>query len=279
MAFDKNFNPALQQIIYAHLHPLLSLSLSYRYFSPKYIAIHSNSFAESSGTRNERGLYLGLETFPFRSVVLNAYIDSYRFPWMRYDDSAPYSGTDFMINARWIWNRDFYIKAYFKQELFYEKEKSDFYISEMSEASTSRFFIQTNYDFSENLHFRNKFELKNSNFREEKKTGYLLYQEVSRKFPEIKFSINLRYTIFDIPDWNTRIYSWEHDLLYSFYTPVFYKTGQNILINIRYTIKNFKLGMKGSFNFYKNEYSGGSGVEKRSGKIFSLLKVQMIYSI
>ncbi|MCK4922920.1 MAG: helix-hairpin-helix domain-containing protein, partial [Bacteroidales bacterium] len=37
-ALDKNYNLAIQQIINAYLHPLLSMSLSYRYFSPRYIS-------------------------------------------------------------------------------------------------------------------------------------------------------------------------------------------------------------------------------------------------
>lgn len=280
IALDGNHNLAIQQILNAYLHPLLSMSMSYRYFSPRYIALHSNSFSESSKTRNEKGFYLGIETFPFRFLILNAYIDSYSFPWMRYNDTAPYSGTDLLINAKWLWNKNFDIKTLFKKELFHEKTLSKINnIAEMNAANNIRFVLQTNYAISDQLNLKNKIEIKYFQTHDQKQTGYLLYQEISKKFPDKMLSINFRYTMFDIPDWSVRIYSWEHDLLYSFCTPVFYRTGQNILFNLRYTYKNIKFGVKGSFNIYKNEYSSGSGVEKRSGTIFSTFKIQWIYTI
>lgn len=278
-AIDKNKNIAGQHIIQAHIHPLLNMSMSYRFFSPKYIALHSNSFSESSNTRNEKGFYLGVESFPFRTIILNAYIDLYSFPWMRYDDTSPYSGTDFTINGKWLLKKNFYIKMLIKKEYFSEKVITETHIAEMKEAVSSRFSIQTNYDFSENMIFRNKIEIKNYQHNQYKANGYLIYQEVNSKIPTKNLSVNFRYTIFEIPDWSVRIYSWEHDLLYSFYTPVFYKTGQNILINIRFGYKKFKLGAKGSFTIYSNEYSSGSGIENRSGRNFSTWKIQWIYSI
>ena len=152
-------------------------------------------------------------------------------------------------------------------------------ISGMEAANNSRFLLQTNYDYSENLSFRNKIEIKSYLSAENILSGHLLYQEVNMKFPTNHLSMNLRYTMFDIPDWKVRIYSWEHDLLYSFYTPAFYRTGQNILVNFRYSNKKLKLGLKGSFNFYKDEYTSGNGADLRIGKVFSVLKVQWVYSL
>ena len=280
IALDKNRHIAMQQIITAYLHPLFTLSLGYRYYSPKYIAWLGKSFSESSSIRNEKGFYLGMETYPFRFLIFNAYIDNYSFPWIRYNDSSPYYGTDILLNGKWLVKRNFYVRTLFKKEYSFTKETSDISrISVMEKEKDHRFSVLTNYEYSDQLSFKNKLEIKINQSVNNEETGYLLYQEINKKFFNKLLSINFRYTMFDIPDWSVRIYSWEHDLLYGFSVPVFYKSGQNILFNFRYTHRRIKLGFKTSISFYNKEYTAGNGYEKRTGDVFSTWKFQWVYSI
>ena len=280
VALDKNHHLAFQQIINANLHPLFTISLAYRYYSPQYISWLSKSLAESSPLKNEEAIYLGIETYPFRFLILNAYIDNYKFPWIRYSASSPYSGTDILLSGKWIVNSSFYIKTLMKNECSHIKEFNEINrIPRMEAIKNSRFSIQTNYNYTDLISFKNKIEIKASHSEHDTQKGYLLYQEINKKFFNEHLSLNLRYTLFDIPNWSVRIYSWEHDLLYGFSVPVYYKSGQNILVNLRYSGSKLKLGLKTSISVYNNEYSSGNGVDERNGRIYSTWKFQWVYTI
>lgn len=81
--------------------PRVDLVMQARSFSPGYVSIQESPFAEGSRAQNETGVYLGLEWRPASTFRLSAYVDRYRFPWLKYGVDAPSEGMDAMVRLAW----------------------------------------------------------------------------------------------------------------------------------------------------------------------------------
>ena len=73
-------------------------------------------------------------------------------------------------------------------------------------------------------------------------------------------NVTVQFLVFDVPDWDNRIYLYEPGLYYDFNFPVCYGTGQKIVSVL--TVKLFReitLACKGSLITYLNAENIGSG--------------------
>jgi hypothetical protein len=83
------------------LHPNLDATLLWRHYDTAYHAPYGMGFAEGSTPRNETGTYLGLRWAPNARWALDAYLDLYRSPWLRYLVDAPSRGWETRAVLRW----------------------------------------------------------------------------------------------------------------------------------------------------------------------------------
>ena len=96
-AVDALGNPAT--INNLSINPISTIDwiLSYRNYTRDYNAFYGKAFGESSTVQNETGFYTGIRFYPLRKWELSAYIDYFRFPWLKYGINSPSSGTDGLI--------------------------------------------------------------------------------------------------------------------------------------------------------------------------------------
>lgn len=279
-ALDKQFSHAFLLVSNFNIHPLLKMSLSIRNYSPEYISWNSSALSEKSGNRNEKGFYFGIESFPFRILKLSFYADYFRFPWLNYNDSSPYAGSEYLAMGEWTLSRSFILTTMLKSENSYislEPEESN--LKSMKEERSQRIVLKTSYQFSENTRFSNKLEIKTYKNEESSASGILIYQQFSKKFLNETLSFDLRYTLFDIPSWDVRIYNWEPGLLYTFSMPSYYQAGQSFLLNLNFKLKRIRTGIKYSIINYMNEVESGSGSDLRKAQNYHKLSWQWILKL
>ncbi len=265
------------------LHPLFQISLSYRDFDPHYHAPESNAFAESSTVRNEKGFYFGMEAFPFPFMKLNMYLDLYRFPWLRYYSPSPYHGRDILFRAEANLESKLLFDLLYKSEHTFGTEPSvKNSIREMKCEQSERYMLQVLYEVSNQINLKSRIEIKTHKTEgvETLKTGIFLSQDIKYRFARDKFSLNMRYAVFDIPDWENRIYVYENDVLYHFSTPLHYKSGIRFYLTgmIKFFKKN-RIYLKYSRTAYTGLHSSGTGVDQREGTNYDDLRIQMILKI
>ncbi|MBE9512403.1 MAG: helix-hairpin-helix domain-containing protein, partial [Bacteroidetes bacterium] len=214
-----------------------SLAMLYRNFEKEYFSFYGNAFAENSGGRNEKGFYLGAEISPLANWKVSAYFDAYKFPWLRYLVTSPSSGTDYLIKI------DYHPSS---QIEMYWKIKGESDIADINEdlpgitdqEAINRLNIRyhLSYITSPNLRFRNRIEIarcKTGDFSPE--WGYILYQDILFTFPQLPVDIRARYAIFDTDSYNTRIYTYENDVLYSFSVPALFSKGTRSYLLVKYS--------------------------------------------
>jgi hypothetical protein len=233
-AMSKSKGKAFVQGAIANLNDQLSFSLLYRHFDKNYQSLWANTFAEGSNISNESGLYFGTKILPVKFVTLSAYSDLYKSKWINYTTAAPSTGWDALLQANVVLSRktDFYLryKNEEKEVKFIQEER---YVNLPEQVQKMRFHF--NYKYSEKIVLKTRIE-QALYTGIEKETGWMIFQDIQYAPIKIPLKISARVAWFDTDSYNSRIYAYENDLLYTFSIPAFYGNGFRTYLNLNYKI-------------------------------------------
>jgi len=207
-----------------------------RDFNPRY----TNGFAEGSGVSNERGLYTGLSVLPAKGWKLTTYVDIFKFPWLRYQVNAPSEGREFMAQSDAVIAENFSLTIRYRgKEAPKNLSGSTAQVTPVVGQTTQSLRLQLGYLPLETVRLKTTLEasaFSNDSLATEK--GYLVAQDISLNPKRFPLSVNARFAVFDTPSWNSRIYSYESDMLYSFTVPAYYSKGTRLFVMVKYSLKN-----------------------------------------
>jgi hypothetical protein len=260
------------------LHEQVSLSLLHRYFDKRFYALYGNAFSENSDNNNEHGIYVGLEVRPFPHWRLSGYLDAYSFPWLKSLVSAPASGYDYHLQAEYS-SRD-KLRAYVRLRHKAKPANSSMenVISAPIETESSyhlRFHIS--YPVLDGLSFQNRLEI--SHFKKGSGSGeygYLAFHDIIFKPLSLPVSFSFRYGMFDTESYFSRIYTYEHDVLYAFSIPSFFDRGIRTYLNARWEIgRHVDLWFKYALTCYRDREAISSGLNEIDGNKKSDLRIQL----
>ena len=277
-AMSKSKGRAFVQGTIINLNDQLSISLLYRYFDKNYQSLWANTFAEGSNISNESGLYFGTKILPVKFVTLSAYSDLYKANWLNYTTAAPSIGWDAFLQANLVLSRkvDFYVR--YKNE---EKEKkfiqNERFVNLQEKIQKLRFHF--NYKYSEKIKLKTRFEFSGYNGLQ-KENGFLVFQDIQFHPVNIPLSISARIACFKTDSYNSRIYAYENDLLYTFSIPSLYGNGFRTYLNLNYKIsKNMDFWFKIANTSWSDREDIGTGYNEISGNNKTELKLQLMLKI
>lgn len=241
-------------------------------FNPRYTA----ALAEGSGATNEKGLLMGLSLLAAKGWKISGYIDLYQFPWMRYGVYSPSAGRDFLFLSEHSLNTYFQLsfRYRYKQD---EKNMTGANIPVTSTLTQTRQGFRTQLTYQPNPLVNLRSTLEISNYRTDSLSGgeygYLLAQDININLQKTPLSIRLRFAIFDTESWNTRLYSYESDLLYSFTVPAYYSNGTRIMAMLKYSpSKGVDLWLRYAQTYFPGSATIGSGPDLIMGNTRSEVK-------
>lgn len=219
----------------------LSYALLYRNYSPDYFALESNAFGEQTTNRNERGLYSAVNVDFSKKWSLSFYSDYYYFPEESYYSNSPLRGKDFRAQLTHKPSKQWQALARFNYEAKTNNLNDELGLHSIQASKSMNILAQINYrrnDFS--FKSRSVWSNKDDNW------GYLIFYDVKYNPLESPWACSLRYLLFDTPDYSTRVYVYEPDVLYSFSVPAFYGEGKRVVGLLKYRFNkhltfNFKL--------------------------------------
>lgn len=258
----------------------VDMSFLYRYISRDYQAVNPNAFTESAAPNNESGFYTGISVRPVTNWQIDAYADFFRFPWLKYLVHAPSRGSDYLIQVTYKPNRQLDIYCRYKSESKEANYADDIHIiNPVVAGKRKNWRTQLNFKISRQLTYRNRVELSwygsgTGSFSK----GFLVNVDLLYK-PMLKpFSANMRLQFFQSDDYNSRLYAYENDVLFSSSIPVFFGKGYRYYLNINYDI-NRKLSVWARLaqSIYPENESIGSGLDEIDGKRKTDIKVQLMY--
>lgn len=274
-------NKAPAALIGATVQPAgyIDFTVLYRYYDKKYQNFYSNAFASSSGTRNEKGLYLSTSITFAPKWKLIATADFPQSDWIKTTAYSPSRTQDYNLQIEHQINDK---TLFFIQLRYKDKEKNG-----SSENTYMRYLI---HDRKLSLRFHitypvgHDFTLKNrveyGVNKDVPKNGicYLIYQDILYNPENRPYRFAFRYALFDSP--TGAVYAYENDVLNAFAICSLYHKGMRIYllgkIKLRWGLAiNAKIG----YTIYSDVNDIGSGLEKIDGNVKTEGKIQMIWKL
>lgn len=261
----------------------LDLCLLYRHFEANYQTTFNNPFAENSDGKNETGFYCGISYKPIKAITINSYIDFYKSTWLRFQIDAPNKGFDLLSEIQYNPSKviNIYVRYKFENKQKNESNNISAFNNVLAEQIRQQFRFHLKYKISLFIEAESRFEqLQFSTKNVSNAYGTLIYQDLKFKFYKNKFTINTRLALFDIDEFNARIYAFEDNVPYTFSVPMFQNSGTRFYLMANYKItKNIKAYARFSHTQYINVNSIGSGLEQINGNTQSdlILQLQMSF--
>ena len=275
-AVDKNFSKAFLNGLLISVDPRVDLSFLHRNIDPQYQSNNGNAFTENTYPTNENGFYSGISIRPVAAWRFDAYVDVFKFPWLKYLVDAPSEGKDFLAQITYTPNRQLEVYTRYRSETK-EGNQPDNNTAMNYVVSLPRqnWRTQISYRINQLFAVRSRTELlwydKNGKNAE---NGFLTLFDVIYKPPLKNYSGNIRLQYFETDDYNSRIYAYENDVLFYYSIPAFYDQGYRYYVNINYNLNSkISFWLKWSQTLYQNVESIGSGLDEIPGSKKSEIRV------
>lgn len=279
-AAGSKWNTAFVNGVLLSISAAADVSLLYRNIEAGYQSLYSNAFTENTFPSNEKGLYTGLNVHPGNQLRLAVYADMFQFPWLRYRVDAPSAGTDYLLQLTYTPNKQLEMLSRFRSESKAINFNSD-QLTLNSVAAQPKKSWRTQFicKINRSITLKSRVELlwfsPKTNQLEQ---GFSTYFDFLYK-PVLKpWAANMRFQYFDSDGYNSRIYAYENDVLFSYAIPVFYNKGLRIYINYNYNInKSFFIWVKIARTLYYGQTVIGSGLDEIPGNKKTELRLQLLY--
>jgi len=214
ISFSKNLRHALLQGISLRLSDRLIVNALFRNYENGYSSFHGHG--PGSSTWNENSI-LGNFTFETaRHLFLSAGCDLRYFPWLKYRCNSPSYGIRQEVRLKYLPVENLSGELLYNYR-FSMTDSEERGIPSQKEFKSSQLRGTLRYAPIENLTFATRIDYKYVMSTGDK--GMLLSQDVAYVLRKVPLSFWYRYCIFRTGSWDSRLYLYENDLLYSFSIP------------------------------------------------------------
>jgi hypothetical protein len=279
-AVDEDQDKAFINGLLINTDSRVAMSFLYRNISRGYQSLYANAFTENTYPNNESGFYSGITITPNDVLRIDAYADFYHFPWLKYRTDAPTSGNDYMIQFTYQPNKQVEIYTRFRRENKPGNyNPNSFALNPVAGRPKEGFRTHFSYKLDSRFTFRSRVELAWFDKRgNNPQNGFLIFADAIYK-PLLKpYSGNVRLSYFETDGYESRLYAYEKDVLYSYSIPVFFDKGYRYYVNGNYDISmKLTLWIRYAQTIYSGKNTIGSGLDMINGNVKSEVKMQVIY--
>ena len=237
LSADDNKKLALVQGISFRPSDRLTIGILFRNYDSGYTTFFGQGPGTGSKTTNENGV---LENFTFeaaRHLFISGGCDVQHFPWLKYRCSAPSWAIRQEIKVRFLPSEKLFVDASYNYRLTMTDNAESTGIPDQEKLITRSFKVSARYSIHNNLTLGTQIDYKIANPSGSR--GMLLFQEISYNFRKVPVTVWIRFCPFYTDDWDSRIYVYENDLLYSFSIPALYGKGSRNYIMAKWKISDF----------------------------------------
>ena len=237
LSADENKKFAVVQGMSFRPSDRLTIGILFRNYYSGYTTFYGQGPGTSSKTTNENGV---LENFTFeaaRHLFISGGCDLQHFPWLKYRCSAPSWAMKQEIKVRFMPSEKLTVDASYNYRLTMADNAETGGIPDQEKLITRSFKVSSRYSLHNNLTLETQIDYKIANPSGSR--GMILFQEISYNFRKVPVTIWARYCLFYTDDWDSRIYTYENDLLYSFSIPALYGKGSRSYIMAKWKIRDF----------------------------------------
>lgn len=264
---------AWQQSAWAHLQGVLlalnqslSMSVLHRNYDRAYHAFYAQAFAENSNLENEQGTFMAL-AYKRGRHQFNAYVDVFRFPWLKYQVDAPSAGQELNAMYQYNWGKHafFYLRYRYRNKPKNVKDSPQ-KTNPVEDVIQENYRFQLQVEILKGLTWKMRWEGVQVKRGGEVITGNLLLQDLNYRPLSFPVDVSLRYALFDTDNYEARIYAYENNVLNVFSIPPYYDKGSRYYIVVRWRMnKSLDVNLRLASTHYSNKKELGSGLEQIKG--------------
>jgi hypothetical protein len=251
-----------------------------RHYPRAFPGLHNSAIGESGDTQNERGLYAGLRLQVAETWHVAAYVDQYRFPWLRFGVPRPSDGMDTRLVVEYEprpWLSSALQLRADRQEIGRDRRgPGGRRLGGLTTEHRQSIQGRLEYEFSDALTLRTRLNVSRYRTAATQASYGVLVAQGLRLTPLAALQVDARLAVFDTDGYDTRLYMYEHDLLYSFSVPVLYGQGHRSYVLAEYAPwAGLTLEAKYGVTWYPHRQTIGSGPTATGGPATRELRLQV----
>ena len=276
-AADKNLNKAFINGVLISVDPRVDISFVQRTINKAYQSINGNAFTENTYPTNETGFFAGATIRPAIGWRVDMYGDIYKFPWLKYLVDAPSHGRDYLAQVTYTPNKQVEVYSRFRNETKQSNHPDNNTVTNfLISIPRQSWRTQVSYKLNTAITLRNRVELLWYDNKEvNKENGFLTFFDFMYKPLLSSYSGVLRLQYFETDGYNSRIYAYENDVLYSYSIPSFSDKGFRYYLTLNYDLsKKISFWLRWAQTIYQNKTTVGSGLDEINGNRRTELKLQ-----
>ncbi len=212
----------------------LSVNCLIRRYSPGYCSLHGRGPGNNSSTGNESGI-LGNFTFEAAThLFISAGYDLCRYPWLKYRTSFPSSAKKYEVKLRYLPDEKVNLELSCNHKYSLSDKETDRGIPAREETDATTIKTVLRFTLNEKLSLNTRTDYKW--IRQTGSRGIVMAQDLAYRFAGIPVTLWTRFCIYNTDDWDSKIYLYENDLLYSFSIPALSGKGTRSYIMLKWDI-------------------------------------------
>lgn len=258
-----------------HFNANNDLSIAARYGSPIYHNLYANTIGQSSDVQNDMGVVLSFRTLLPLEIKLFGTVDFFRRPEIRYRIYVPSHGVDCKLHAfRQLGRRT---NMELRYRLHTDMRNVTGQPNLVEHTVRHQFTGSLVYTLSNHwtLHTRAAYSLFRCDLHESQH-GVALLQDVAwNSLGTRPLSLAARVVLFDVTDYDARLYFYESELMYEFAVPMLNGRGIRTGLVMRHELShNLSFAFKYALTYYPHQETIGSSYDLIKGNKKHEIKAQ-----
>ena len=229
IAMNNDYSISSLNGIIISLNKTITFSSRARQFSKHFFNPYAHTYSQGSSSKNEEGVDFSILLHLRKNEQLILNYDIYHYPEIKYGVKRPSYGKEFSLLYQREFNQkmNFYVRYHFTEnaQLFDKNEVKTQYESHQIRAH-----------FHWKIAHQSSIAIRTEMHQFAEKKGWLTYLNISHQIKNSPFHLLFRYTIFNISDYDARIYAYENDVMYASATPAFSSQGNQVYGMLKYRI-------------------------------------------
>ena len=251
----------------------LDMALLLRSFSADFHSFYANSFSENTSPQNEQGLYWGGKYTVDSRYSVSAYVDLFRFPWLRYRIYSPSEGHEWLVRINYTPSKTVSLFLQAREEKKDRNLSLNDNLYHTAAGVKRNFWVNCDYTASSWMAFKTRIQGSQYNLGGKTSHGIAFIQDMTVSMK--RWSLSVRYALFDTEDYDNRQYSYEKDVWLSYSMLAYEGVGIKNYVLLHYTLsQKIDCWIRWSQVRYSDRSEIGSGADRIEGNSRNDIKFQ-----
>jgi hypothetical protein len=220
----------------------LTINFLFWKYAAGFTSFHGNGPGGSSGNYSEQSLLGNFSFEAARHLFITGGCYIQHFPWLKYRCSSPSYGLKRETGIKYMPTERLVFDWLYSYRLSMVNNTGTRSVPERKQTIAKSLKFVVRYSIYENLTLATRTDYRIVDPSVSK--GFLLLEDFNFRLKKIPLSLWMRYCVFMTDDYESRIYTWEHDLLYTLSIPALYGNGNRF-----YLMAGWKIAGKAELRF------------------------------